>query len=229
MAILLPVKPDILMHFENGGDRDVYKYGGHPQFSLIYDHNKFGKSAALLNMRFNHYIDTTKSFTLSYWIYDHDCADQNQYLSFNREVGSLRAGLEFGWAYNGGYRVCCMSHNYTTSYDCDIRDSSVYPISQDAAVLIHLEFSFDSTTKIFRIFRNGVIAWQQTLSFYIDNIAKNLTLWLTATNTSLYIDELLLIQTCLHTAAFTPPAEPYIWLDGPRTAKDQNNKLYGYK
>jgi len=234
MAISLPIKPDILMHFENGRSRDVYKYGdinkaNPPQFSLANIHNKFGKSAATFSVRlaFNHCIDTTKSFTLSYWIYDPICTYGAEYLVFNRESGSLRGGFEFGWApSSSGNRVCCLSSKYVTTYDSEIRESPVYAISQDVGVLLHIEVSFDSTTKICRIFRNGIIVWQQTLSFYMDNISKNL--FFEPIN-AVYLDELLLIQTCLHTAAFTPPAEPYIWLDGPRTAKDQNNKLYGYK
>ena len=218
-----------------GGEslRDVYNYGDIKgvyelqQYSdkITSKKSKFGNASLYLDTGYvlvDHLLDTTKGFTFSFWYYDALLLSNRELCNLNMEDGSLRPGISYGW-FNSTYRRLCLSSKKTNTYDCEVRDVVVYPYTEDANSWVHIEFSFDASTKIFRIFRNGVVVYTNTLSFYIDNIGKNMIF----NGGGVYYDEVLLINTCLHTAAFTPPTEPYVY----HAAQGSfcNNLAYGYK
>ena len=194
---------------------------------------KFGTKSALLNPTNNldipHNLDTHKSFTIAYWMYDATMNSQFFFTRFNLGAGCYRASLEFGFyynnsTYNGTRLMCLSSKQYGAVYTCDIGDINLYKATNDSNQWVYIEISYNADDKTLRLFRNGVLIWSSVLSFFIGQETKNLVMAYTGT---MYLDELMLIQACLHTQNFTPPTEPYLWSDNV-SSFDENN-IYGLK
>lgn len=236
MSILLPCKPDLLLHFEKDTNRDINKYYeknknlGKISFPLSNAQSKFGMSSCYksLSLPLPHTLDTTKDFTISYQIKDVAKQSKTMYFNLNKEPSSFYSSLAFGWYDSGSRLMCISSKNDPTGQNIEVKDAQIYSPSIDSGLeWIHLEYSFDSITKTFRMFRNGTIVYSKILNFYIGQVAKNFAL--ASAGSEMYFDELLVIQNCLHKAAFTPPPEPYIWLDGPEVYQDKDDYIHAYK
>ena len=134
--------------------------------------------------------------------------------------------LPFGVAYYNRSNLISIEITKTSSpYEDYTIGQNFYNVSNDSSQWVHFEYSFESTTKLIRFFRNGTLIWSYTLP---GEIAKGYNLC-GFNQDYINLQELLVIQKCMHTANFTPAIEEYVWIDKDQEYKDKEEILYGYK
>jgi len=230
MPINLPIEPAVLCHFNSNPMRNHFKQPNYPalsdQIGLDTSKKIIGTSSKLFTnttaVLFNAIeLDNKKDYTVSYYRYETSIPNN---LNGNGNSTMLEA-LGFAALFTDNSNNYCLelmkSANPWSAY---AELAGLWPASSDLNKWVHIEFSFQLSTKIFRIFRNGIIMASFTFpdlnGYYSSNV------WIKEIGN---IQELLAIQYCLHTANFTPPTEPYVWIDKPDVIRDNaSNKLHGY-
>ena len=137
--------------------------------------------------------------------------------------------LMYGWADNEYpmYFHWVLSNNPNKVYGGKLGPS----FSSDNGKWVHYEFDYSTSNKKLYCFRNGSIFLTVSLSYpiyqdkhkYIQVLTDDHYLYKQETRVS----EFLVTQYCMHTSAFTPPTDYYMW---PEThcLIDQND-IYGNK
>lgn len=218
----LPVKPLVLMHFDNGiadpyndipiqpinfggpvTNRVFLKDGASVQNQTVYfDGTKF------IEMQSSNGFDTSGSFTIKMWVnlagyYGATCL----FTSSTQAISaSMCAGILFGYMNTslGNILYLYVSSN-GTSWN-EISQQNLGPI--DYNEWVHWEIDYDAATRTLYVFKNGLLAYSKQLSanpyFNTSRFSGMSYPYNTGLITGLIADFNFIPGVCEHTTNFTP-------------------------
>lgn len=209
MPILLPKKPQYLLHLNN--EYSCSRGGG----ALRPVQGKFDYGAARSLYINNINLSGSKDWCVSYWIYMLKYPFENFNFNLANHDNNNRFGLEWWFVYSGKSPLYCAPYKYTGDIYTSLNANG------DLNRWTHYEFDYISANKRLLVFRNGSKIVDRTLAVHL--VIQYLIL---GYGYDEYISELLVTQYTMHTSNFTPPTDIYLW---PYTVRcyDENNEIYG--
>lgn len=178
---------------------------------LSEDQKKFGSTSLYLNgstsylKRVQNVTLGGKDFTIACWVYSAAGTPSSNHIFFCWGDSDNR----FGVCRTSANKLAWFATTGGTSQWAAADWTETFPTSE----WIHVEIDYRNSDKKMFLFINGVLKNTQTISalgtamtnlFYIGTGGHN-----TALAFKGYVDEFLIIEKLLHTAAFTPPTAPY--------------------